>query len=304
MQYDPITMFCCTDLCEQVRGKGFATRQIEKRLMGGIGWMPNNLMNTSLGTIAPGVWGTHGDVMLMPNPATGVEVDFGGGTAAEHFYLCDVQNIDGTPWDCCPRILLRDAAAEFLAKTGLVMKAIFEHEFIYSGANSLTGNNYVLDAVRRHEVFGETYLDALKAAGVEVDSYLAEFGPGQFEVTVPPQEVVQACDTAVIVKEMAHATAHRLGHGVTFSPRVDPEGLGSGVHIHVSLWDQSCHPVSHNPARPHGLGVAAGQFLSGVVRHMPALCAFNAPSCRTCGRGTMGGSSTSARNWHTRASRG
>ncbi|MBC7738890.1 MAG: glutamine synthetase, partial [Candidatus Saccharibacteria bacterium] len=180
MQHDLITMFCCTNLSGQVRGQGFATRQIEKRLKGGIGWTPNNLMVTSLGTIAAGVLRAQDDVMLMPDAATGVAVDFGDGTAAERFYLCDVQNTDGTPWDCCRRILLRDAAAELLAETGHVLKATFEHEFIYSGANSRIGDNFALDAVRRHGVFGETSLGALRAAGVEVDSYLAEFGPGQF----------------------------------------------------------------------------------------------------------------------------
>ncbi len=31
-----------------------------------------------------------------------------------------------------------------------------------------------------------------------------------------------------------------------------------------------------------GIGGAAGQFLSGIVRHMPALCAFTAPSPVSC----------------------
>ncbi len=275
---DPLTMFCYTDLSGQVRGKGFPSHQIEKRLTGGIGWTPNNIMFTALGTIAPGLWGAHGDVMLMPDARTGVEVDFQDGTAAERFYLCDVVNTDGTAWDCCPRSLLRDAAADLVRETGLTLRATFEHEFIYTGANARAADMYALDAVRRHGAFGETYLGALKAAGVEVDSYLAEFAAGQFEITVPPQDALAACDTAVIVKELARATAFRLGHSVSFSPRVLADGLGSGVHIHFSLWDDKGHPVSHDPARDFGLGEAAGQFVSGVVRHMPALCAFTAPS--------------------------
>ena len=275
---DPLTMFCYTDLSGQVRGKGFPSHQIEKRLTGGIGWTPNNIMFTALGTIAPGLWGAHGDVMLMPDPSTGVEVDFQDGTAAERFYLCDVVNTDGTAWDCCPRSLLRDAAADLVRETGLTLRATFEHEFIYTGANARAADMYALDAVRRHGAFGETYLGALKAAGVEVDSYLAEFAAGQFEVTVPPLDALAACDTAVIVRELARATAFRLGHSVSFSPRVTPDGLGSGVHIHFSLWDHSGKPVSHDPALPFGISETASQFLSGIVRHMPALCAFTAPS--------------------------
>lgn len=122
----------------------------------------------------------------------------------------------------------------------------------------------------------------MKTAGVEVDSYLAEFAAGQFEVTVRPQDALAACDTAVILRELARATAFRRGHSVSFSPRVTPDGLGSGVHIHFSLWDQSGKPVSHDPARPFGIGKTAGHFLSGIVRHMPALCAFTAPSPVSC----------------------
>lgn len=278
MLHDPLTMFCYTDLSGQVRGKGFPTRQIDERLRSGIGWTPNNIMFTALGTIAPGAWGSHGDVMLVPDQATGVEVDFADGSPAERFFLCDVRNTDGSAWDCCPRSLLRDAAADLLRATGLTLKATFEHEFIYTGANARAADNYALDAVRRHGAFGETYLGALRAAGVEVDSYLAEFAPGQFEVTVPPRDAMAACDTAVIVRELARATALRLGHGVSFSPRVVPDGLGSGVHIHFSLWDKGGRPASHDPARPFELSELAGQFLSGIVRHMPALCAFTAPT--------------------------
>ena len=82
----------------------------------------------------------------------------------------------------------------------------------------------------------------------------------------------------MIVREMARATAFRLNQGVSFSARVQPDGLGSGVPSHFSLWDQSGKPVIHDPTRPFGMGEEAGQFLSGIVRHMPTPCAFAAPS--------------------------
>lgn len=278
MPQDQLTMFCYSDLSGQVRGKGFPSWQNEKRLTRGIGWTPNNILFTALGSIAPGGWGSYGDVMLMPDAETGVEVDFGDGTPAERFFLCDVRNTDGSPWDCCPRTLLKDAIKDLADETGLTLKATFEHEFIYFGANSRAADMYALDAVRRHGLFGETYLGALKEAGIEVDSYLPEFAPGQFEITVPPLEALKACDTAVIVRELARATAFRLGSSVSFSPRVVPDGMGSGVHIHFSLWDADGNPVSHDPDRASGISELAGQFLSGIVRHMPALCAFTAPT--------------------------
>lgn len=52
MQHDPLTMFTHMDLSGQVRGNGFPTSQLPERLQNGIGWTPNNLMFTALGTIA------------------------------------------------------------------------------------------------------------------------------------------------------------------------------------------------------------------------------------------------------------
>ncbi|MCB8839467.1 glutamine synthetase family protein [Aurantimonas sp. VKM B-3413] len=278
MLREPMTMLCYTDLSGAVRGKGFPTRLLEKRLKSGIGWTPTNLMFTALGTIADSVWSSFGDLTLMPDPETRVEVDFDDGTPAERFFLCDVENTDGTPWDCCPRTLLKDAVKALRDETGLELRATFEHEFVYAGANSRTADNYALDAVRRHGAFGETFLAALAAAGHLADSYLPEFAAGQFEVTVPPAPALAACDGAVVLREMARATAWRLGSSVSFSPRLSPEGLGSGVHIHFSLWDEAGNPVSHDASRAHGVGEKAGNFLAGIVSHMPALLAFTAPS--------------------------
>jgi glutamine synthetase len=97
-------------------------------------------------------------------------------------------------------------------------------------------------------------------------------------VTLPPSDPLAACDAAVIARELARATAWRLGERLTFSPRVTPDGLGSGVHIHFSLWDPAGNPVSHDQGRAFGVSQAAGHFLAGVIEHMPALCAFTAPT--------------------------
>jgi glutamine synthetase len=59
---------------------------------------------------------------------------------------------------------------------------------------------------------------------------------------------------------------------------VASNGIGNGVHIHMSLQDQNDRPVTYDGSRKHGLGDAAGQFIAGILRYMPALCAVTAPS--------------------------
>jgi glutamine synthetase len=275
---EPLTMFCYVDISGQVRGKGFPTRLLEKRLATGVGWTPTNIMFTPMGTIAPSPFGPFGDLILKPDPKAEANADFGDGSPKEHFFLCDLLETDGTPWDCCPRTLLRRAADDLKSEAGVTLRIAFEHEFFYSGARGRTGDLYALDAVRRHGAFGETLLAALGQCGIEADSYLAEFGEGQFEVTFPPSEPVTACDKAVMLREMTRATAWRLGHTVSFSPRMSPTAIGNGLHIHMSLWDEAGRPISHDPDRPRGVSATAGKFLAGVLKYMPALCAFTAPT--------------------------
>jgi glutamine synthetase len=57
--------------------------------------------------------------------------------------------------------------------------AAFEHEFVYTGIEDQPGHAYSLNAFRRQGAFGESFIAALRAAGVTADSLLAENGPRQ-----------------------------------------------------------------------------------------------------------------------------
>jgi glutamine synthetase len=160
----------------------------------------------------------------------------------------------------------------------LRLVAAFEQEFLYTGISDRPGDAYALGAFRRQDKFGETFTAALRAAGVTPDTFLAEYGPRQFEVTVMPQPALTAADHAVITREMARAAAHRLGHRVIFSPKPDPELVGNGVHIHMSLVDTAGRPATHAPGEQMDLSKPAQHFFAGVLHQMPAICAVTAPS--------------------------
>ena len=274
---EPLTMFCYSDLAGQIRGKGFPSQLIEQKLSRGMGWTPTNLMFTVMGTIADSPWQSFGDITLMPDPRTRVEVDFDDGTPAERFYLCDLRNTDSTPWECCPRTLLRDAAEALRAETGLILQASFEHEFIYAGAQAGAADMYALDAVRRHGAFGETFLGALAAAGVEIDSYLPEFAPGPVRSHHAPRARADRLRQRRHPARIARATAWRLGHTVTFSPRPAPEGLGSGVHIHFSLWTEDGRPSQPRSRRAQS---ASAHRRGPSLQGSSATCPRSAPSAR------------------------
>ncbi len=119
------------DISGHVRGKGFPAHELSGRLKQGIGWTGSNLMMSPAGPIWDTPFGTAGDLMIVPDPAVEVRVDFDDGSAIEHFFLGDICTTDGKPWECCPRDFLRRAAAELQAASGLELLAAFEQEFVY-----------------------------------------------------------------------------------------------------------------------------------------------------------------------------
>lgn len=277
MKREEVVMLCTSDIAGQIRGKGFPAADLEARLVKGIGWTPTNIMISAHGPIAPSPWGPFGDLVIKPAPETRVRVDFGPDQAAEHFIMGDLCHMDGTPWVVCPRGFLKRVLAAIETRHGLKVKASFEHEFIYEAVEERPNASYALDAFRRQNLFAETCLGALKAAGLTLDTFMPEYGPMQYEVTVGPTIGVTAADQAVAVREIARAVACRMGSRVSFTPILRPDAVGNGVHVHFSLVDAATGaPVNHDPAHAQGISARAGSFVAGMLAKLPAITAVTA----------------------------
>ena len=79
MQREPLVFVGACDLAGHVRGKGFPAADLPARLRRGVGLTHSNIMMSAFGPIHETPFGTEGDLMLVPDPATKVEVPFGGG---------------------------------------------------------------------------------------------------------------------------------------------------------------------------------------------------------------------------------
>jgi glutamine synthetase len=277
MRREPIVFVGTSDLSGHFRGKSFPAADLPARLQRGVGIAPTNIFISAFGPIQMTTFGTQGEVFLVPDSTTRVFVPFEGSTA-EHFFLGDIRTLEGGPWDFCPRQVLRRALDRLKSETGYQLLASFEQEFTYSGVAAHPQQPFELDAYRRQGAFGETLLAALRQAGVIPDSFLAEFGPQQFEVTSAPARGLRAADDAVITRELAQAVAFRMGHRVSFAPIPEPSGTGNGTHIHWSFLDEDEQPVLYDAHRPWALSLLGSQFVAGILHHLPALCAVTTPS--------------------------
>jgi glutamine synthetase len=275
MKIDPLVFAGVCDWAGIVRGKAFPEADSDVRLKKGVGLTHSNIMMSCFGPIYTTPFGTTGDLIIRPDPQMRIEVPFDDGTA-ERFYLGDIVNIDGSAWEFCPRTFLARALGA-LEKFGLTLMASFEQEFMLTGVEDRPGSTYSLDSFRRQGRFGEALIAAVKTAGFKPDSFLPEYGPRQYEATVGAEKGLRAADAAVVLRELARAIAWRTGQRAIFAPMLAPDGIGNGTHIHLSLWDGD-RPITHDAAGVHGISERAASFFAGVLAHLPAICAFSAPS--------------------------
>jgi glutamine synthetase len=277
MEREQIVFVGASDLSAHFRGKSFPEADLPSRLQRGVGLAPANMFISAFGPIQASAFDTQGEVVLIPDPSTRVIVPFEG-SASEYFFIGDIRTLEGAPWDFCPRHVLRRALARLEDETGLKILASFEQEMTYSGVAENPSQPYELDSYRRQGVFGEMLLAALRQAGVIPDSFLAEYGPRQFEVTSAPAIGLRSADDAVITRELAQAVAFRLGQRVSFAPIHDANGVGNGTHVHFSFVDSDGNPVLYDEARQWQLSTLGSHFVAGIQHHLPAICAITAAS--------------------------
>ncbi len=277
MMHENLVFAGTCDFAGLVRGKAFPAVELEQKLRQGIGTTASNIMISAFGPIHATPFGTTGDILIMPDAETEVHLRFDD-AADERFLLSDLRQLDGTPWMGCTRDFLRRAVTALEVEAGLVVKSSFEQEFVHTGVEDRPGSPYSLDIYRRQGRFGEQLTAAIRGAGLVPDSFLPEFGPRQFEVTIKPRFGLRAADEAIILREMIRMVAQRAGHRAILAPILSPEGIGNGTHIHYSLWDTDGTPVTHDATRPYGVSERAAPFVAGILHHLPALCAITAAS--------------------------
>jgi glutamine synthetase len=278
MRAEELVGFLHSDLSGLNRGRSVLLAELHERMATGVGWVPADQALTPFGPIAePNPWGALGDLRLLPDKETAVRVDMWDEASPLHFYLCDAANTDGSPWDSCPRTFLKGALTQ-LEEAGFRLVASFEQEFLLRGLPGEPGPGFSYEAQRLVEPFGPMLMGALRGAGLEPEAFLPEYGAAQYEVPCAPAEGVAAADRAAAMREVTREVARRLGYRASFAPMSDPEGVGNGVHVHLSLVDGDGRPVFYDPDRRGNLSLTGARFAAGILSCLPALCAFTAPS--------------------------
>ena len=267
-----------SDFVGIARTRGVPVAEYGQRRAHGLGWAMAGQALTPFQDIADNPWGSMGEVRQTPVDDTRLRVSLRPDHPPLHMVLCDSLNADGSPWECCGRSFLARALAEMAAETGLELKIAYEHEFTLIGEDLSWAPPFSLDAVRRIAPFADLCTAALLDAGVGIETFEPEYGVGQYEVSCGPAVGIAGADRVLLTREVIREAARQCRLRATFTPKLGPDAVGNGCHIHLSLWDEGGKPATFDAEGPGELSPVAASFVAGVRRHLAALCALSAPS--------------------------
>ena len=117
----------------------------------------------------------------------------------------------------------------------------------------------------------------LEQVGIEVECQHHEVATaGQAEIDMRFKPLVQMGDQLMWFKYVLKNVAHRHGHTVTFMPKPLYGDNGTGMHTHISIW-QDGQPTFAGD-KYAGLSENGMYAMGGILKHCRALCAFTNPS--------------------------
>ncbi len=118
-------------------------------------------------------------------------------------------------------------------------------------------------------------------ARIPVEFSKGEAAPGQHEVNIRYDEVLESADRTVIFKHGAKEIAYLNGWGITFMAKPDHRWTGSSGHLHMSVWNaDGTRSLMEDPASdaPYKMSKTMRHFMGGMMALSRQLAVFIAPN--------------------------
>lgn len=221
------------------------------------------------------------DVLAMPDAKTFQILPYMAEGTPVARVVCDVVNLDGSPFGGDPRHVLR-RTLERARGLGFSFFVAPELEYFYfdraDGPASrppvpLDQGSYfdltthdLASRVRRETVL------TLEDMGIPVEYSQHEDAPSQHEIDLRYTDALTMADTVMTVRMVVKEIAARHGVMATFMPKPLPGVQGSGMHTHMSLFDSGGNAF-YDEADDYHLSQVARQFIAGVLTHARELTA-------------------------------
>jgi glutamine synthetase len=224
------------------------------------------------------------DMRLKPDPSTYAVLPWRDGRSAR--LICDVIDTStGEPFEGDPRRVLKNAL-DRAEEHGFTVNAAPEPEFFLfeededgrATTNTADAGGYfdmapkdLASDVRRDIIYG------LEAMGLDVEASHHEVAQGQHEINFEYDDALTTADNVATFRTVVRAIAAQHDLHATFMPKPIPRINGSGMHTHISLFEDG-ENAFHDEDDEFNLSETAHSFIAGILEHAPALAAVTDPT--------------------------
>jgi glutamine synthetase len=202
---------------------------------------------------------------------------------------------DGSPSPADPRHMLARSVAA-LEKMGLKPVVAIELEFYLVDRKAAADGQikppaapngyapahhqaYLMQDLEDFSGFLNDVFDGAKKMGLPARTLISEYSPGQFEIVLEHRkDAMRAADDAILYKRLVKGVADRHGFTATFMAKPYAELSGSGMHVHVSLADDTSSNLfaGEGDLTPH-----LAHAIGGLEKTMAESMAFFAPNANS-----------------------
>ena len=194
--------------------------------------------------------------------------------------FCTIRTPEGNLYEGDPRVVL-DRAIGRMAQAGYEPILGPEVEYFYfKDSEPAPGQPPVL--LDRGGYFDLTTLDSasdlrrdtvltLEKMGIPVEYSHHERGPSQHEVDLRYGDAMTMADAVMTYKMVVKEVAAAHGVYASFMPKPRTDAPGSGMHVHLSLFDQQGHNAFYDSSDEQGSGISAiaRHFIAGLLHYAP-----------------------------------
>lgn len=222
------------------------------------------------------------DVLAIPDAKTFQLLPYLSGEAPVARVVCDIFNLDGTPFEGDPRHVLRRALDQ-ARDQGFSFYVAPELEYFYfePDAHDPSKPPIPLDQGSYFELMGNNRATALRREtvlmleemGIPVEYSQHEDAPSQHEIDLRYTDAMTMADTVMLVRVVVKEMAARDGILATFMPKPMAGVQGSGMHTHMSLFDGDTNAFYDDSDEYH-LSPVARYFIAGVLHHAREITAI------------------------------
>ena len=212
------------------------------------------------------------DMLLHPDPNTFELLPWRGDEAPVGRMFCDIGTLDGTPFPGDPRHVLR-RQLNVARERGFSFYVGPDMEFFYFA----DGNSPRPEPLDSGSYFDLTTMDvatdlrrrtilALESMGIPVRYSHHEDAPSQHEIDLSYTDALTMADNVMTFKLVVKEIALERGVHATFMPKPLSGVQGSGMHIHLSLFEGDTNAF-HDPGDETHLSKIAKGFMAGLLHH-------------------------------------